>query len=152
MSEELREKVARAIAEALGDDLDHAFVNKSEWNAARGEKGGRYRDINEPMREEYLAAAHDALNLIGGDGWKPIETFDPPEDGEPRVEVMLAWTNIRDGVETSAVGEAYWNRESADWWWANTSPGDYYSDTVQNSITGRITHWRPLPPPPPVTP
>lgn len=68
---ELREKVARAIAEALGDDLDDAFVNKSEWNAARGEKGGRYRDINEPMREDYLAAAHAVLNLIGGDGWRP---------------------------------------------------------------------------------
>jgi hypothetical protein len=88
MSEDLREKVARAIAEALGDDLDHAFVNKSEWNAARGEKGGRYRDINEPMREEYLAAAHDALNLIGGDGWKPID------DGAPRDGTLFLGCNL----------------------------------------------------------
>ena len=81
MSDDLREKVARAIAEALGDDLDHAFVNKSEWNAARGEKGGRYRDINEPMREDYLAAAHAVLNLIGGDGWKPDAT-------DPRIKIL----------------------------------------------------------------
>lgn len=55
------ERIARAIATAFGDDLDHAFANKSEWNAARGEKGGRYRDINEPMRPDYFDAMRAAL-------------------------------------------------------------------------------------------
>lgn len=53
--------MARAIAEAFGDELDHAFLNKSEWNAARGEKGGRFRDINEPMRSHYFDAARATL-------------------------------------------------------------------------------------------
>lgn len=80
---ELREKVARAIAEALGDDLDHAFANKSEWNRARGEKGGRLRDINEPMRDDYLAAAHAVLNLMGGNGWKLVKSApDVEEQGD----------------------------------------------------------------------
>ena len=72
MSDDLREKVARAIAEALGDDLDHAFVNKSEWNAARGEKGGRYRDINEPMRDDYMAAAQVAIAMIAASPPPPV--------------------------------------------------------------------------------
>lgn len=61
------DKAAGVIARALGDDLDHAFESKSEWNAARGEKGGRFRDINEPFRGDYIAAAealHDAGLLL----------------------------------------------------------------------------------------
>lgn len=69
---ELREKVARAIAEALGDDLDDAFVNKAEWNAARGEKGGRYRDINQPMRDDYMAAAQVAIAMISASPPPPV--------------------------------------------------------------------------------
>lgn len=57
-------KVARKIAEGLGDNLDHAFVNKGEWNRCHGEKGGRYRDINEPMLDDYLTAAHEALAVV----------------------------------------------------------------------------------------
>lgn len=58
---EMIERVARKIATALGDDFDHAFKTKAEWIAARGEKGGRYRDINEPRQADYLEAARDAL-------------------------------------------------------------------------------------------
>lgn len=61
---EMLEKVARRLAEALGDNLDDAFANKSEWNAARGEKGGRFRDINEPFRDDYLQAARAALEAL----------------------------------------------------------------------------------------
>ena len=35
------ERMARGMARGLGDDFDSAFANKGEWNAARGEKGGR---------------------------------------------------------------------------------------------------------------
>lgn len=58
---EMVERVARRIASELGDDFDHAFAGKAEWIAARGQKGGRYRDVNEPYRDEYLDAARGAL-------------------------------------------------------------------------------------------
>ena len=69
-----REEVARVIASALGDDFDHAFVNKSEWNRERGEKGGRYRDINEPMRDDYLAAAQVAIAMIAASPPPPVSS------------------------------------------------------------------------------
>jgi len=58
------EKVARAIADGLGDNFDHAFANKSEWNAERGNKGGRDRDINEPMQPDYIDAALAAIEAM----------------------------------------------------------------------------------------
>lgn len=58
------ERLARAIATGLGDDFDHAFASKAEWIAARGEKGGRYRDINEPRQPDYLSAAESALQEL----------------------------------------------------------------------------------------
>jgi hypothetical protein len=61
---DLIEGAARALAEAMGDNLDHAFASKSEWNAARGEKGGRFRDINEPFRSDYLAGVRAVLMAI----------------------------------------------------------------------------------------
>lgn len=57
-------KVARAIANGLGDSYDHAFGTKIEWNAARGEKGGRYRDINEPFQQDYDDAARAAIDAL----------------------------------------------------------------------------------------
>ena len=60
------EKVARVIAEALGDDFDHAFASKAEWIALRADKGGRFRDINEPFQCDYLDAARAALAAIAG--------------------------------------------------------------------------------------
>lgn len=62
--ESMVERVARKIAEELGDNFDHAFVTKTEWNAARGEKGGRLRDINEPRQGDYLDAATAAIQAI----------------------------------------------------------------------------------------
>lgn len=54
-------RVARAIARGLGDDYDHAFASKSEWADARGIKGGRSRDVNEPMQHDYDSAAEEAM-------------------------------------------------------------------------------------------
>ena len=65
---DLVERVARTIAEGLGDNFDHAFVSKPEWTAARGEKGGRYRDINEPMQPDYLDAARAVIAAM-----QPVE-------------------------------------------------------------------------------
>ena len=58
------ERIARAIADGLGCNFDHAFISKAEWNAARGEKGGRYRDINEPMQGDYMGASQAILPII----------------------------------------------------------------------------------------
>jgi hypothetical protein len=66
---DLVERVARTIAEGLGDNFDHAFVSKPEWTAARGEKGGRYRDVNEPMQPDYMDAAR-ALIAAMQPGWR----------------------------------------------------------------------------------
>lgn len=66
---DLRESVARAIARGLGDNFDNAFTSKGEWTAARGEKGGRFRDINEPFQIDYLDAADAAMAAIEAAGW-----------------------------------------------------------------------------------
>jgi len=55
------EQIARIIASAMGDNLADAFKNKQRWIAKRGMSGGRYRDINEPMQSDYLAAAEAVL-------------------------------------------------------------------------------------------
>lgn len=64
MSDELLERAARVLADAMGDNFDHAFTSKSEWNAARGEKGGRYRDINEPMQHDYIDGVRAVIETI----------------------------------------------------------------------------------------
>ena len=51
------EELARIIAKAMGDNYADAFVNKERWNAKRGMSGGRFRDVNEPFRSDYIAAA-----------------------------------------------------------------------------------------------
>ena len=54
---EALERIARAIANAMGDNFADAFKNKTRWIAKRGKSGGRFRDVNEPMQADYLAAA-----------------------------------------------------------------------------------------------
>jgi hypothetical protein len=54
-------KIARQIAFGLGDDYDHAFVNKSEWNFHRGNKGFGYRDITSPYQGDFDDAAYNAV-------------------------------------------------------------------------------------------
>lgn len=58
------EVVARSISAAHGDCFDSAFNNKREWVANRGEKGGRFRDINEPMQSDYLDMATAAIAAL----------------------------------------------------------------------------------------
>lgn len=59
--ENLVRDMARAIAEGLGDNFDYAHDSKPHWIETRGESGGRFRDINEPRKLDYLDAAKDAL-------------------------------------------------------------------------------------------
>lgn len=58
------ERIARAIAEANGDNFSNAFKNKSRWIAKRGESGGRFRDVNEPFQSDYLDMARAALTAM----------------------------------------------------------------------------------------
>lgn len=100
---EMLEKAARRLAEALGDNLDDAFANKSEWNAARGEKGGRFRDINEPFRDDYLQAARAVLEALrepsggmlkaGAEGYGEASVADFEEDA-----IRMAHTAMIDHV------------------------------------------------------
>lgn len=60
----MREAVARAIAKGLGDEFDNAFVSKVGWTAAQGQRGGRFRDINEPFQADYLDAADAAIRTV----------------------------------------------------------------------------------------
>lgn len=66
----LIEKIARDIADALGDNFDYAFNSKPEWTAARGETKAGFRDVNQPYKPDYLDAAQAALTAImdAGDG------------------------------------------------------------------------------------
>ncbi len=63
----LIEKIARDIADALGDNFDYAFNSKPEWTAARGETKAGFRDVNQPFKPDYLDAAQAALTAIMGE-------------------------------------------------------------------------------------
>jgi len=96
--------------------------------------------------ELFIAAAqvHARLSssLEGGEGsgWLPIESAKPKE--YERILVATADT-------PPVVGEAWWREETGklDLWWAGTGPDDYYADPISQQ-NQRVTHWRPLPPPP----
>jgi len=58
------ERVGRAIADQIGDGFDNAFAHKGEWRDARGNKGGRFRDVNEPFQSDFLDAAIAAVKAM----------------------------------------------------------------------------------------
>lgn len=59
---DLIERVARVIAAEQGDDFDLCFESKADWTASRGiAPGHRFRDINEPMKPDFLCAAKGAI-------------------------------------------------------------------------------------------
>ena len=60
-------KVAKVIAKAMGDNFSDAFENKQRWTAKRGMSGGRFRDVNEPFQDDYIAAAQAAAEVIAAD-------------------------------------------------------------------------------------
>lgn len=61
---EMIERVARSVAAAWGDDFDQAFANKTAWAASHGERGGRFRDINEPTQADFLEIAQAAIRAM----------------------------------------------------------------------------------------
>jgi len=75
------ERVARAIADQLGDGFDNAHRDKPHWVQTRGEGGGRFRDINEPRQNDYLGAARAAIEAMR-------------ELSPEMVDAFLAWVPI----------------------------------------------------------
>jgi hypothetical protein len=65
MDDQLVEKVAKAIALENGDDLDEIHEHKPDWIDRRGEAGGRFRDINEPFKSDYMEMAKAAIQATG---------------------------------------------------------------------------------------
>lgn len=61
MTDDMIERVARAIA---GEDWDDIPDNKSHWVKKRGWFGGRYRDVNERCKDDYLAEARAAIKAM----------------------------------------------------------------------------------------
>ena len=57
-------EVARLIAATLGYEFDHAFCDKAEWIKERGEKGGRFHDVNEPYQTDFMYAAEEVTKAV----------------------------------------------------------------------------------------
>lgn len=102
--DDLVERVARIIADELGDDLDHAFETKSEWVTERGEKGGRYRDINEPRRGDYIDAARAAIaampeiTRLRADNAALVEALTDIAEDQERIGAHWVANRIRDAI------------------------------------------------------
>ena len=90
MSESLIERVARAIATDMGDDLAAIPQNKRDWIDTRGKGRGEYsRDINMPKAADYRSAARAAIAAMR----------DLPE---PIIDAALAATAARLNIPGSA--------------------------------------------------
>lgn len=125
--------LVEAVARALRyEAMRRAYAEHGEGNLAPWESWI-------PDARAVLAVARP---LIEAEGWQPIETFMPGRPGDPPSRVLVVCNGV--------VGEAHYraNDDSDDgWWWAGESPGDYYAEQLPH---GSITHWRPLPAPPPL--
>ncbi len=73
--------------------------------------------------------------------WQPIETA--PKDRTP---VIVA---VPDKDRTGwIIGEAYFDTDTTDWWWAGTSNDEYHDGPISDVNWHMPTHWQPLPEPP----
>ena len=61
---EMVERIARAIAKRHGDDFDAIPADKYEWTQNHGQFGGRFRDVNEPYKVDYLDMAAAAIEAM----------------------------------------------------------------------------------------
>lgn len=96
---DLVERVARIIANAMGDNYSDAFKNKDRWIAKRGMSGGRFRDVNEPMQYDYLAAAEAAIEAMQTDAAPVVYWYRHPTrmDAEPFGTLRLTDADKADG-------------------------------------------------------
>ena len=61
---EIVERIARALAARHGDDWDHLPNDKPHWTAQRGQFGGRFRDVNERFKCDYIDEAESAVVVL----------------------------------------------------------------------------------------
>jgi hypothetical protein len=61
---EMIERVARALAKRHGDNWDDLPNNKGHWIRERGQFNGRFRDVNERFRCDYLDEAQAAIEAM----------------------------------------------------------------------------------------
>ncbi|WP_113132719.1 hypothetical protein [Rhizobiales bacterium] len=102
-------------------------------------------EISAGRKQNALAYLSFAFAEISrGQEWQLIKTA--PKD---KTSVIVAVpTKDFDGY---IVGEAYFDRENyegGDWWWANTSHGDYHGGPVSEINHHGPSHWKALPAPP----
>lgn len=70
------ERVARALADQHGDKWGYVPSDKTEWIAQRGQFGGRYRDVNERFRCDYMDEARAAIAAMREPTGEVKDAFD----------------------------------------------------------------------------
>lgn len=66
-----------------------------------------------------------------------------PDDGSSVIIAVKSYNRPSEFI----VSEAHYLKEDGGWWWAQTSPGDYYASPISET-NGEVTAWQPLPSPP----
>lgn len=83
-------------------------------------------------------AENSKIERMHGDGWQMMETA--PLD---RSAVIVS---VPDQHRTGwIVGEAFFDPESQDWFWAGTGPNDYYGGPISEMNHWLPELWRPMP-------
>jgi hypothetical protein len=77
-----------------------------------------------------------ALASSPAQGWMTIDSA--PKDRTP----VIVWWDDRTVGEARYIPEG--DAHDYGWWWANTDPGDYFSER----LSPEPSHWMPLPAPP----
>ncbi len=76
VSAEERAGLAKLIAHELGFSYELQHRDKPEWNKTRGEKGGRFHDVNEPYQDDFDQTTYAIIAA----GWRPQPTA--PSEGD----------------------------------------------------------------------
>lgn len=111
-----------------------------------------YPDANQAEeRAAFCAGAAHAVTRLPADqldaetvGWRDIATFETEPHGQGSPVLIVCGTTVGEAWYRDSEGA---NDSDSGWWWAGTSPGDYYSSPV--SETNELPRlWHPLPAPP----
>jgi hypothetical protein len=86
---EMIERVARALAERHGDNWDDMPNDKGHWVRERGQFNGRFRDVNERFRCDYLDEAQAAIEAMR----EPTKNMQTAfiQQGYKRANFTLEW-------------------------------------------------------------
>ena len=122
-------------------------IPQDVWDAARSTyeelfRIGAFRGagvVVDPQATIARAIMAERERCVGK--WLPIESA--PKD---RTAIIVA---VPDKDRASFhVGEAYFDPETGDWWWAGIDWSDYHTGPISEVNFHLPTHWMPLPPPP----